>query len=195
VPRKLVFLIDVSGSMEPYARVLVLFAQAVAQAAGKVEVYTFGTRLTRITAELADRRSDRALRAAAAAISDWAGGTRIGESLRAFNRVARQRALTRGAVVVIFSDGCERGDAELLGEEMRRLHRAAHTVLWVNPLAGDPRFEPRTLGMVAALPSVDVLLAGHDLAALERLAAVMEAIPQRRSTSAPPGSTGRSVQR
>jgi len=181
-PRRLIFLIDVSGSMEPYARALVMFAQVVHQAARKVEVFTFGTRLTRITAELAGRDARRALARAGRSIPDWAGGTRIGDSLKAFNDGPGRRGLTRGAVVVVVSDGCERGDPALVGAEMARLHRAAHTVVWVNPLAGDPRFEPLTLGMVAALPYVDRLLAGHDLAALESLADVLEAIPERRST-------------
>ena len=181
-PRRLIFLIDVSGSMEPYARALVMFAQVVHQAARKVEVFTFGTRLTRITAELAGRDARRALARAGRSIPDWAGGTRIGDSLKAFNDGPGRRGLTRGAVVVVVSDGCERGDPALVGAEMARLHRAAHSVVWVNPLAGDPRFEPLTLGMVAALPYVDRLLAGHDLAALESLADVLEAIPERRST-------------
>ena len=180
VARRLIFLIDVSGSMEAYARPLVLFAQVVLRTAPKVEVFTFGTRLTRITAELADRDAVRALRTAGQVIPDWAGGTRIGDNLAAFNDTAGRRALTRGAVVVIVSDGCERGDSQRLASEMVRLQRAAHAVVWVNPLAGDPRYEPRTQGMVAALPSIDVLLAGNDLAALESLAAILEAIPARR---------------
>jgi uncharacterized protein with von Willebrand factor type A (vWA) domain len=184
VKRRLVFLIDVSGSMEPYARPLVLFAQVVLQAARKVEVFTFGTRLTRITGELSGRDSGKALRQASEAIPDWAGGTRIGDNVKAFNDTAGRRGATRGAVVVVFSDGCERGDPDLLGEQMARVHRAAHTVLWVNPLAGDPRYEPRTRGMVAALPYIDVLLAGHNLAALENLAGVLEAVPARRTRRA-----------
>jgi uncharacterized protein len=185
VPRRLIFLIDVSGSMEAYARPLILFAQVVRQAVRKVEVFTFGTRLTRITAELAGRDAGRALRKAAAAIPDWAGGTRIGDNVKAFNDTAGRQGLTRGAVVVVFSDGCERGEPELLADEMTRVHRAAHTVVWVNPLARDERYEPRTRGMIAALPSIDVLLAGHDLAALEALADVLDAIPDRRSRARP----------
>lgn len=180
VARRLIFLVDVSGSMESYARALVLFAQVVLRAVRKVEVYTFGTRLTRITAKLDDLDADRALAQAGRAIPDWGGGTRIGDSLKAFNEVAGARALTRGAVVVIFSDGCERGDATLLAAQMARLRRAAHSVLWVNPHAGDARYEPRTQGMLAALPFIDVLLAGHNFAALESLAAILEEIPQRR---------------
>ena len=181
VHRRLVFLIDVSGSMEPYARPLVLFARVVRQGARKVEVFTFGTRLTRITPQLAGHDTGRALRRAAQTIPDWAGGTRIGDAVKAFNDTAGRRGMTRGAVVVMFSDGCERGDPEVLGAEMARVHRAAHTVLWVNPLAGDVRYQPRTQGMVAALPHIDVLLAGHNLVALETLAGVLEAVPERRS--------------
>jgi hypothetical protein len=172
--------------MEAYARPLVLFAQVMRQAAQKVEVFTFGTRLTRITGELAGRDSGKALRRAAEAIPDWAGGTRIGDNVKAFNKTAGRRGMTRGAVVVVFSDGCDRGDPEVLGAEMTHLARAAHTIVWVNPLAGDARYEPRTRGMVAALPHIDVLLAGHNLAALETLAGVLDAVPQRRSRRAVP---------
>jgi uncharacterized protein len=181
VPRRLIFLIDVSGSMESYARPLVLFAQTVSRATRKVEVFSFGTRLTRITSELTGRDVRRALQSAGRAIPDWAGGTRIGAALEAFNETAGRRGMTRGAVVVVVSDGCERGDPQLLADQMARLHRSAHTLLWVNPLAGDPRYEPRTQGMVAALPSIDVLLPGHNLAALESLATILDAIPDRRT--------------
>lgn len=180
VPRRVIFLVDVSGSMEPYARPLLLFAQVVLHAARKIEVFTFGTRLTRITGELAERDAPRALSKAGQAIPDWAGGTRIGDNVKELNDTAGRRALTRGAVVVVVSDGCEQGDPDLLAREMARLRRSAHTILWVNPLAGDLRYEPRTKGMVAALPSIDMLLPGHDLAALESLAAILEAVPQRR---------------
>jgi uncharacterized protein len=184
-PRRLIFLIDVSGSMEPYARALVLFAQIVRQAASKVEVFTFGTRLTRITAELGGRDPGVALTRAGRAIPDWAGGTRIGDSVKAFNDTAGRRGLTRGAVVVLVSDGCERGEAMALAAEMERLQRAAHSVVWVNPLAGDPAYRPLQSGMLAALPYVDVFLPGHDLSALESLAGVLEAIPVRRLMRAP----------
>ncbi|HEY2638189.1 MAG TPA: VWA domain-containing protein, partial [Solirubrobacteraceae bacterium] len=184
VDRRLIFLIDVSGSMEPYARPVVVFAQLVREAARRVEVYTFGTRLTRITGELSGRSAARALERAGRAIPDWAGGTRIGESVKRFNDTAGARGLSRGAVVVVVSDGCERGAADVLGHELARLRRAAHAIVWVNPLAGDARYEPRTQGMVAALPHVDVLLAGHSVAALEALAVALEAIPEHRSSRA-----------
>ena len=136
VPRKLVYLVDVSGSMEPYARAMVMFLQAAVRAGRHVEAFTFGTRLTRLTPHLAGRDPDRALANAARAVPDWAGGTRIGENLKAFNDVWGRRGLTRGAIVVIASDGWERGDPTLLAEEMRRLHLAAHRIVWTNPLAG-----------------------------------------------------------
>jgi len=176
VPRKLVFVVDVSGSMEPYARATITFLQAAVGPGRKVEAFTFGTRLTRVTRELEGRDPDRALRAASETVPDWAGGTRIGENLRTFNDQWGRRGLVRGAVVVIVSDGWERGDSRLLGAEMGRLRRAAHTVVWVNPLAAEPGFEPLAQGMAAALPHVDVFLPGHNLASLEALAEVLESL-------------------
>lgn len=173
VPRKLVFLLDVSGSMEPYARACVMFLQAAVRAAPQVDALTFGTRLTRLTPHLALRDPERALAQAAKAVPDWAGGTRIGENIRAFNDIWGRRALSRGAVVVIVSDGWERGDVGLLATEMARLARAAHTVVWVNPLAGDPGYRPVAAGMAAAMPSVDVFLPGHNLRSLQGLAAAL----------------------
>ena len=169
VPRKLVYLVDVSGSMEPYARAMVMFLQAAVRAGRHVEAFTFGTRLTRLTPHLAGRDPDRALANAARAVPDWAGGTRIGENLKAFNDVWGRRGLTRGAIVVIASDGWERGDPTLLAEQMRRLHLAAHRVVWTNPLAGGEGYRPLVAGMQAALPYVDDFLPGHNLRALETL--------------------------
>jgi uncharacterized protein with von Willebrand factor type A (vWA) domain len=180
LPRKLVFLVDVSGSMEPYARAMVLFLQAAVRAGRHVEAFTFGTRLTRLTPHLVGRDPDRALADAARAVPDWAGGTRIGENLRAFNDRWSRRGLTRGAIVVIASDGWERGDPALLGDEMARLRRRAHAVVWVNPLAGIDGYRPLVAGMRAALPSIDVFLPGHDLRSLETLADVLQTIPERR---------------
>ncbi len=180
VPRRLVFLVDVSGSMEPYARAMTMFLQAAVRSGRHVEAFTFGTRLTRLTPYLVGRDPDRALERAARAVPDWAGGTRIGENLKAFNDVWGRRALTRGAVVVIASDGWERGDPQLLGGEMARLQRAAHTVVWVNPLAGGEGYRPLVAGMAAALPYVDLFLPGHNLKALEALADALDAIPARR---------------
>ena len=178
VPRRLVVLVDVSGSMEPYARALVMFLQAAVRAGRHVEAFTFGTRLTRLTPHLAGRDPDRALANAARAVPDWAGGTRIGENLKAFNDVWGRRGLTRGAIVVIASDGWERGDPTLLAEQMRRLHLAAHRVVWTNPLAGGEGYRPLVAGMQAALPYVDDFLPGHNLHALETLAEVLEEIDE-----------------
>jgi uncharacterized protein with von Willebrand factor type A (vWA) domain len=177
-PRRLVLLLDISGSMAPYARALLQFSHSAASGTGsRTEVFCFGTRLTRITAQLRDRRRvDEALADATAAVLDWEGGTRIGESLATFLRLWGRRGLARGAVVLICSDGLERGDPELLGLQMRRLARLAHRIVWVNPLKADPRYEPLARGMRAALPSVDVFLSGHDLASLEGLAALLPAL-------------------
>jgi uncharacterized protein with von Willebrand factor type A (vWA) domain len=177
VPRKLLFLIDVSGSMEPYARALTMFLQAAVRDGGKVEAFTFGTRLTYVTRELRGHDPDRALRSAARVVPDWAGGTRIGDNLKTLNDRWAPRGMTRGAVVVIASDGWERGGAERLRAEMIRLHRAAYTIVWVNPLAGDADYKPLAQGMSAALPHVDHFLPGHNLRSLEGLADVLEALP------------------
>jgi uncharacterized protein len=182
VPRKLVFLVDVSGSMEAYARATIMFLQAAVRAGGKVRAFTFGTRLTEITRELEGHDPDRALRAAARAVPDWAGGTRIGDNLATFNDAYGPRGVTRGAAVVIVSDGWERGDAGRLAAEMERLHRAAHALVWVNPLAGDSDYEPLAQGMAAALPYVDHFMAGQSLSSLEALADVLERLPLARST-------------
>ncbi|WP_369134976.1 VWA domain-containing protein [Modestobacter sp. I12A-02662] len=173
-PRRVVLLIDVSGSMSPYADALLRFAHAAVRARpASTEVFTLGTRLTRVTRELRLRDPDRALAASGSAIPDWSGGTRIGEALKAFLDRWGQRGTARGAVVVLCSDGWERGGAELLGEQMTRLHRLAHAVVWVNPHKGRVGYEPLTAGMVAALPSVDHFVAGHSLAAFEELAGVI----------------------
>lgn len=174
-PRRLVLLADVSGSMEPYADALLRFAHAAVRAAPfNVEVFTLGTRLTRVTRELRHRDPDAALRATGAAIPDWSGGTRLGESIKAFLDRWGQRGAARGAVVVLCSDGWERGDPALLGEQLARLARLAHAVVWVNPHRGKPGYEPVTGGMVAALPYIDRLVAGHSLAALEELVRIVE---------------------
>ncbi len=176
VPRKLIFLCDVSGSMEPYARAMVMFLQAMTAAGRRVEAFAFGTRLTRLTAELAGRDPQAALVRAGMAMPDWGGGTRIGESLAAYNRDYGRRALTRGAVVVIVSDGWERGELDVLDAELARLHRAAHLLVWVNPLKGHTGFEPLAGGMRTALRHADVFLEGHNVAALEGLAEVLRAV-------------------
>lgn len=180
VARKLVFLLDVSGSMEPYARASVMFLQAAVRASRRVEALTFGTRLTRLTPHLALRDPAHALAHAARAVPDWAGGTRIGENLKAFNDVYGRRGLSRGAVVVIVSDGWERGEVGLLRTEMERLARTAHHVVWVNPVAGDPDYAPIAAGMAAALPAIDIFLPGHNLRSLQGLADALGRIGARR---------------
>ncbi|MGI5126192.1 vWA domain-containing protein [Pseudonocardia sp. CA-107938] len=173
-PRKVVLLVDVSGSMEPYADALLRFAHVVVRRApASTEVFTIGTRLTRVTRELRMRDPERALAATGRAIPDWSGGTRLGEVLRAFVDRWGQRGAARRAVVVMFSDGWERGDTELLGAQCARLARLAHQVVWVNPHAGKDGYAPVQGGIVAALPHLNELLAGHSLATLERLLEVM----------------------
>jgi uncharacterized protein len=172
-PRRLVLVCDVSGSMAPYARMLLQYLQASVSARARVEAFVFGTRLTRVTRELAGRDPDRALARAAEHVSDWSGGTRIGAALAELNR-EHGRRIGRGAVIVVLSDGWDRGDPDELAAEMARLRRCAHRVLWLNPLAADPRYEPLTRGMQAALPHVDHLLPGNSIASLEALAELME---------------------
>lgn len=167
--RRVVFLLDVSGSMEAYARALVRFAQAAVVGRRRVEVFTLGTRLTRVTRELSSHDPDRALAAAGAAVEDWSGGTRLGDAVRAFLDEWGQRGMARGATVVILSDGWDRGEPAVLGEQMARLHRLAHQVIWVNPLKATPGYAPLAGGMAAALPHVDRFVEGHDLRALEHL--------------------------
>jgi uncharacterized protein len=167
--RPLVLILDVSGSMSPYARALVQFGYAAMAAGRRVEVFCFGTRLTRVTRTLRTKDPDRALREIGRTVADWEGGTRIGESLKSLLDGWSQRAALRGAVVVLCSDGLERGDPELLRAQMARLGRLAHKVVWVNPLKGSPRYEPLARGMAAALPSVDVFLSGHNLESLSEL--------------------------
>jgi uncharacterized protein len=171
--RPVVLVCDVSGSMEPYARMLLQYLHACVAARRRVEAFAFGTRLTRITNELTGRDHDRALERAAAVVTDFSGGTRIGAAIAELNRVHGRR-LGRGAVVVILSDGWDRGDPELLATEMARLRRSAHRLVWLNPLAAHPDYEPLTRGMRAAVPHTDQLLAGNSLASLEQLAAILE---------------------
>jgi uncharacterized protein len=172
-PRPLVLVCDVSGSMSPYARMLLQYVHACVAARRRVEAFAFGTRLTRVTNELAGRDHDRALERAAAAVVDFAGGTRIGAALAELNR-AHGRRLGRGAVVVILSDGWDRGDPEQLRAEMARLRRSAYRLVWLNPLAAHPGYEPLTRGMRAATPHTDRLLAGNSLQSLEELAQILE---------------------
>ena len=172
--RPLILILDISGSMADYSRNLMQFAYSANRAAARVEVFCFGTRLTRITKALQTRRPDEALERAAQAVFDWEGGTRIGESVDAFVRDWGRRGLCRGGVVVICSDGLDRGDPALLATAMERLARLCHTLVWMNPHKGnDPSFRPSTVGMMAAAPHIDLLLSGHDLSSLEELAALL----------------------
>ena len=172
-PRKLVLVCDVSGSMAPYARVLLQYLHAAVATHRRVEAFAFGTRLTRLTRELAARDPDRALARASEAVEDWSGGTRIGHALATLNR-EHGRRLGRGAVVVILSDGWDRGEPDLLADEMARLRRSAHRVVWLNPLKAGPGYEPLARGMAAALPHTDHFLAGNSLASLAELALILE---------------------
>ena len=168
--RRLVLLLDVSGSMEPYARALLRFVQAAVAGRRRVEAFALGTRLTRLTRELGSRDPDEALRKAAERVVDWSGGTRLGDGLRHFNEQWGVRGMARGAVVVILSDGWDRGDPTELAEAMQRLSRVAHRIVWVNPLKVTPGYAPLARGMAAALPYVDRFVEGHSLAAMEQLA-------------------------
>lgn len=172
-PRRVVLLVDVSGSMNGYADALLRLAHRMSQGPGVVETFTVGTRLTHLTRALHSRDAERALVAAGEAVPDWSGGTRLGETLQVFLDRWGRRGMARGAVVVVFSDGWERGDCTLLGEQMRRLHRVAHRVVWVNPHRGKAGYEPVQQGVVAALPHVDDFLAGHSLATFAELVEVV----------------------
>ncbi len=177
--RKLIVLCDVSGSMEPYSRAILMFVHALLESGRGVEAFAFGTRLTRLTEELAGVDPEKALEEAAKRVVDWSGGTRIGASLKSFNDLWGRRALSRGAVVIVVSDGWEREDTVTVGREMARLARCAYAVVWVNPLKGHPDYQPLAGGMRAALPHVDRFLPGHNLASLEDLAGVLAGIERR----------------
>jgi len=173
--RRVVLLVDVSGSMAPYARALLRFAHAAVLARRNLEVFALGTRLTRLTRHLATHDPDAALSHAATAVVDWSGGTRLGDTLGEFADRWGVRGMARGAVIVVLSDGWDRGDAGVLGEHMARLHRVAHRVVWVNPLKASPGYAPLAAGMAAALPHVDEFLEGHSVASLAQLAEVIAA--------------------
>lgn len=173
-PRKRILLLDVSGSMAPFAPGLLRFGYAAFSCARRrTEVFTIGTRLTRITKYLDTKDSEAAIVAASRAVPDWSGGTRLGDQIRAFLDIWGQRGMARGAIVVIASDGWERGGAELLGEQMRRLQALSHRVIWANPHKSTPGFEPLTQGMQAALPLIDDFVSGSSAAELARLITLM----------------------
>lgn len=173
--RRVVLLVDVSGSMAPYARALLRFAHAAVLARSHIEVFALGTRLTRLTRHLASHDPDAAITSAAESIIDFSGGTRLGDTIGEFTDRWGVRGMARGAVIVVLSDGWDRGEAGVLGEHMARLHRVAHRVVWVNPLKASPGYAPLAAGMAAALPHVDQFLEGHSVASLEQLAEVIAA--------------------
>jgi uncharacterized protein len=181
LPRRIVLLCDISGSMEPYARAYLHFLASAAGSGPHAEAFVFATRLTRVTRALASRSPEQAIQRAAAAAPDWSSGTRIGDALRAFNDRHGRRGMARGAVVMILSDGWERGDPALVAREMERLSRLAYRIVWVNPRAGAREFAPRAGGMAAALPYVDALVSG---ASLDALAEVVDAIRAERDSAA-----------
>jgi uncharacterized protein with von Willebrand factor type A (vWA) domain len=172
-PRRVVLLVDVSGSMSSYADALLRLAHRLTQGIGTVETFTIGTRVTHVTRAMRIRDTERALVAAGDTVPDWSGGTRLGETVRFFLDRWGQRGMARGAVVVVFSDGWERGDAALLGEQMARLRRVAHRVVWVNPHRGKDGYEAVQQGVVAALPHLDDFVAGHSLATYAELVEVI----------------------
>ena len=172
-PRRLVLLCDVSGSMDPYSRALLRFMHAAVAGRRRVEAFTMGTRLTRLTRELLPRDPDQALRRASAVVPDWSGGTRLGDTLRDYNDEWGMQGMSRGAVVVILSDGWERGDPTVIADQMARLSRVAHKVVWVNPLKASPGYAPLARGMAAALPYIDEFIDGHNLNALDDLIEVI----------------------
>jgi hypothetical protein len=176
-PRPLILILDVSGSMADYSRHLLQFAYSAKHAAARVEVFCFGTRLTRITRALERRRVDDAMDQAARVVVDWEGGTRIGHSLDTFVRDWGRRGVCRGGIVVICSDGLDRGDPQVLATAMRRLSRLCHRVVWMNPheRAGQA-FQPRAVGMMVAAPYIDLVLSGHNLHSLAELAAILPKI-------------------
>jgi hypothetical protein len=181
-PRPLVILADISGSMERYTRLLLLFAYGLAEVLEQsVEAFVFGTRLTRITRQLRGRDADGAISEVARRVPDWSGGTRIGEALRVFNFRWGRRVLGRGCVVLLISDGWDRGEPELLRVEMARLQQSCHRLIWLNPLKGSPDYEPLTRGMQAALPYADDFLPSHSLASLEALGRRLETLGPHRA--------------
>ena len=186
-PRSLVLLCDISGSMERYTRMLLHFMHSVARTRGRLEAFCFATRLTRITRELTERGVDRAIERVSRSVPDWAGGTRTGMALKVFNFKWSRRVLRSGGVVLVISDGWDRGDTGLLETEIARLQRACHRLVWLNPLMGSSDYQPLTRGMQAALPYIDDFLPVHNLVSLEQLAEHLAALPRKRSVRAQGG--------
>lgn len=174
--RPLILICDISGSMDRYSRLLLRFVHALEQGLDSVEVFVFGTRLTRITRELRKKNVDQAIADVVSSVDDWSGGTRIGESIKEFNYRWSRRVLRSGATVVIISDGWDRGDPQLLGTEMARLQRSSRRIIWLNPLLGAPGYQPLTQGIRASLPYVDHFLPIHNLKSMEALAKLLGAV-------------------
>lgn len=179
VPRPIVLIGDVSGSMERYSRLLIHFVYGLSRNAARVEVFLFATRLTRVTQHLAARRGGAVLARVAREVQDWGGGTRIGEALRAFNTRWARRVMRNGPVVIVVSDGWDRGDPALIGRELARVRRSCRRLIWLNPLLGSAQYEPLTRGMQAALGHVDDFLPAHNLVSVEQLADHLRALPAR----------------
>jgi len=175
-PRRLLLVLDVSGSMSTYSRALAMFAHAALRSGPSWEAFAFGTQLTRMTRALANSDPDLAFAAAAAEVTDWDGGTRIGESLKRLMDEHGRTRVVRGSVCVILSDGLDVGDPVLLGEQMERMSRLAHHVIWLNPLKGSDAYEPLARGMAAALPHIDVFRPGHNLQSLEEVAEIIQRV-------------------
>ena len=173
VPRRVVIIADISGSMASYSRSLLRYAHAAVSAGAKVEAFALGTRLTRLTRELSTRDPDKAIERAAGSVEDWSGGTRLGEGIGRFNDDWGTKGMARGAILVILSDGWDRGEPAVLAEQMKRLQRVTHRVVWVNPLKVTPGYAPLARGMAAALPYIDEFVEGHSMAALEQLTRVI----------------------
>ncbi|NWG19622.1 MAG: VWA domain-containing protein [Chloroflexi bacterium] len=178
--RPLVVLCDISGSMDRYSRILLQFVHTISNGLRNVEAFVFGTRLTRITRLLRERDIDEAIAAVSKQVVDWSGGTRIGEAVKNFNYSWSRRVLGKGAVVLLISDGWDRGDPQLLEREMARLQRSTYRLIWLNPLLGNPRYQPLTRGMQAALPHVDDFLPVHNLLSLEQLGEKLATLGERR---------------
>jgi uncharacterized protein with von Willebrand factor type A (vWA) domain len=187
--RPLVLICDISGSMDRYSRLLLQFVHAMEQGLENVEVFVFSTRLTRITRELRKKNVDAAIEQVVNSVHDWSGGTRIGESIKAFNYEWSRRVLRSGATVVMISDGWDRGDPQLLATEMARLQRSCRRLIWLNPLLGAPGYQPLTQGIRAALPFVDAFLPIHNLKSLEALAELLSDVEDT-----PPVRANRSIQ-
>ena len=173
--RRLVLLCDISGSMEPYARAYLQFLHCARASGPDHEAFVFATRLTRLTKQLAGRNPNRAIRRATESVEDWSSGTRIGDALKSFNDRYGRRGMARGSVIVILSDGWERGDPEMVAREMERLARLAYRIVWVNPRVSAPGFQPKAGGLVAALPFCNALVSGHSLNALDQVAEAIAA--------------------